>query len=138
MTMLSLDPGKKVGRAMWGADGTLLFNDEVSVNELIAFLANARSVKTVVVESWMLLRRATSQIGSKMEASQVIGAAKLFALMQGAEYVEQPPSILPVSALHAGVALPKGHTPDKLSAYLHGHYYLVCQGVIQPHQITID
>lgn len=138
MTVLSLDPGKTIGRALWTNDGRLLFNDQCSLDELLDYFANTRSIDTLVVESWMLLRRMTEQMGSRMEASQVIGAAKLYARIREVDYVEQSPSILPVAHLHTGIAKPRGHLPNPVSAYLHGYYYFVVKGVLQPHAVALD
>jgi hypothetical protein len=138
VTILSLDPGKKIGRALWSDDGLMLFADECDLDTALDYLANAR-MHTIVVEDWRLFKRQTEQTGSKMEASQLIGAVKLWAKLEDdRKMVIQPSSILPVSALHMGIKLPKGHTPDRISAMLHGHYYLVSQGVLEPHEITVE
>lgn len=139
MSVLSLDPGKKIGRALWSNGGQLLFNDECDLDTALSYLANTRGINTIVVEDWMLFKRQTEQTGSKMEASQLLGAIKLWKkLGEDRLVMQQPSSILPVSALHAGVKLPKGHTPDRLSAFLHGHYYFVSIGLLQPHEVTVD
>lgn len=136
MTVLSIDPGKNIGRALWTNDGKLLFKDICDLDTFLSYLAEAEGIGTIVYENWRLFKRQAQQTGSTMEASQVIGAIKLWEKLDSTRLrVEQPSSILPVSALHAGVALPKGHTPDDVSAYLHGHYYFVGLGLLTPQSV---
>lgn len=137
MTILSVDPGKNIGRALWTNDGQFLFKDVCDFDTLMSFLIDTSpTISTVVVEDFTLFKRQMQQTGSRMEASQVIGALRLWEMQDSTRLlVKQPPAILPVSALHTGITLPKGHTPDDLSAYLHGHYYLVGLGVLQPHSV---
>lgn len=137
MTVLSIDPGKNIGRALWTNDGGLLFKDVCDLDTLLSYLADGEGINTIVYEDWRLFKRQAQQTGSTMEASQAIGAIRLWEKLDTTRLiVKQPSSILPVSALHAGVALPKGHTPDDLSAYLHGHYYFVGLGLIAPHSVS--
>jgi hypothetical protein len=133
--ILSVDPGKNVGYALWEPDGTVIEGGAMEIDSFLSFLAELTEVDTIVYERFQLLRRQKQQTGSHMEASQVVGALRLYAEMKGVDLVRQNPDILPVSALHAGVKLPKGHTPDALSAYLHGHYYFVGLGILHAQQV---
>lgn len=137
MTVLSLDPGKNIGRALWSDQGILLFRDICDLDTALSYLVNAKGITTIVYEDWQLFTRQVEQTGSKMEASQLIGAVKLWEKLDEVRFAKaQPGSILPVSALHAGVKLPKGHTPDDVSAMLHGHYWFVERGILQPHAVV--
>lgn len=139
MTVLSLDPGKNIGRALWTESGKLLFNDLCDLDTALSYLVNAKGITKIVYEDWQLFTRQSEQTGSKMEASQLIGAVKLWAKLDSDRSIySQPSSILPVSALHVGLKLPKGHTPDQMSAYLHGHYWFVENGILKPHEVLLD
>lgn len=134
--ILSVDPGQHVGYSVWTAEGKELDRGVVEFDEFLSMLAEWEDTITkIIYEDWRLLFRQVQQTGSKMEASQVVGALKLMRALFDIELVVQSPSILPVSALHAGVKLPKGHTPDDLAAYLHGHYHFVELGILQARDI---
>lgn len=137
MTVLALDPGKNIGRSLWSNQGIMLFKDVIDLDTALSYLVNAEGVDTVVYEDWQLFTRQVEQTGSRMEASQLIGAIKLWEKLDERRFAKaQPSSILPISALHIGIKLPKGHTPDEISAMLHGHYWFVERGILKPHDVV--
>lgn len=131
----SVDPGESIGWCVWEDDGTLLRQTKINVDELLSILVEAmrrdlRPTK-VIVEQWAFDPGKTGR-GDKMVSSQVIGMLKLFA-HERVELIFQDRRILKVSALHTGTPVPKsGHFADDVSAYLHGHYYFVVQGILHP------
>ena len=122
--LLSIDPGKNIGWAKWSEAGTLLSAGVWDFDELIEFLGSERGITRVVYEDFILYAHMANgrQTGSRFESSQVIGAIKQFAKRK-VPLTRQPAHILGVSAMHAGLTVPKGHMPDRMSAVLHGHYY---------------
>ncbi len=131
---LSVDPGEHVGYALW--DGTDCYeNVVVSKSEFMQMLAGSyfEGADRVVAEDFALFRgRAQKQAGSKMPASQVLGALELWCRQRGLWLTKQHSGILSIASKHADRPLPAGHCPDDLSAYLHGFYYLEAQGELAP------
>lgn len=134
--VLSVDPGKNVGYAYWKSDGTLVSKGVMDIEDFIAKCSGPlleAGIEVIVYEDYTLRpNKAYAQRGSKLQASQIIGAVKLLAKLVGAKLVRQQPKDLKITALHAGVVLPKGHLPDELSAYLHGYRYFVVNEIIKP------
>lgn len=159
MTLLSIDPGKNIGWALFSlANGeevgrgvmdfdlfshSLNYRPRVSPNRLVFTprkAVTARSeylVKEIVYESWYL-DPGTPQGGSVGNASEVIGVLKYLALQAGIPIHAQRSAILPVAMKHAGYEKPmtrngrEKHLPDEDSAYLHGMYRLIGTGTVQP------
>lgn len=136
----SIDPGETIGFCTWENSGLKRLQKKVTVDELMSMLdvyldvldQADESVDKIIVEQWALSPGKT-QGGNKMVSSQVIGMMRLFAYLIGAEVIFQDPRILKVSALHTGTPIPKnGHFDDDISAYLHGHYYFVVNGILKP------
>lgn len=137
----SIDPGETVGFAEWHDDGSFLLKQKMPWENFETMLVDASgpmgdlglsSPQKIIVEQWAFSPGKT-QGGNKMVSSQVIGMVKLFARLIDAEVVMQDPRILKVSALHTGTPIPKsGHFDDDISAYLHGHYYFVVNGILKP------
>lgn len=131
----SVDPGESIGLAEWEDDGTLLRQRKLTVDELLSTLTDMLNYDIVpskiIVEQWAFDPGKTGR-GDKMVSSQVIGMLRLFAHVERVELVYQDRRILKVSALHTGTPIPKsGHFDDDVSAFLHGHYYFVVQGILQ-------
>ena len=133
---MSIDPGKTVGIAYWKMDGTIVYQGEMHVDDFIARcsrLDKFSDLKVIVYEDYTLRpNKAFAQRGSKLQASQVIGALKLLAKQTGAKLVRQQPDKLRITAMHAGIELPKGHIKDSMSAYLHGYHYFVRNEILKP------
>ena len=137
----SIDPGETIGLAIWENDGFKRDQMKLDVDGLLSKLEtyhgwlsrqSVERIDKIIVEQWAFSPGKT-QGGNKMVSSQVIGMVKLFARLIDAEVVMQDPRILKVSALHTGTPIPKnGHFDDDISAYLHGHYYFVVNGILKP------
>ena len=72
-----------------------------------------------------------AQTGSRFEAVQVIGAARLYARCLGVPFITQSPQILRLTEMH--MHWPRhaenSHIPDHLSAQLHLLHYAETQGI---------
>lgn len=131
----SIDPGESIGVCVWEEDGTLTSQKKVNIDQFMSMLAEwlnyGIAPTKIIVEQWAFDPGKTGR-GDKMVSSQVIGMLRLFAHVERVELVYQDRRILKVSALHTGTPIPKsGHFDDDVSAYLHGHYYFVVQGILQ-------
>lgn len=143
--ILSIDPGdKRIGIARWSDEGKILFNEILSFEDYLDYLAVlservvvgvSMSYSHFIVEDWSLRQgKGQKMTGSKFLSPQCIGAAALAAKLCGAELVKQSPQILKVAAMHFGVPIPaKGHLNDAISAKLHGLYFLENEGILEGH-----
>lgn len=153
-TFLGIDPGKTTGLARIDVDIDL--KKIVHTNETecgwdlfcvilssMEVLAQERSHPiTVIMEDFLLFQhKAKAQIGSRMEATQVIGAVKYVVGSSKGKInlTLQPSSINPIAAKWSGRAIkqandPNLHIPNPISAYNHVYYYLVNNSII-PHRI---
>jgi hypothetical protein len=89
------------------------------------------AVPEVIVEDFTLYKsKALQQSGSKMETVRVIGSIESWARRNKSVLVKQPASHLTIAQLWSGVKMPSDHRKSHwVSAYNHGYYYLVKQGV---------
>lgn len=133
--IVAIDPGVANGYAEFEDDGTFVNMGQLVIDDMLEFFMNYdKPVSTVVIEDYILFRkRAKQQAGSNLPASQVIGAAKMFAKMKGAKFVKQEAGILPIAQKWSQIKMPKDHNEShQISAYNHGYYYLVRNGIRQP------
>lgn len=122
--IVAFDPGSKsIGVAVWDEAYNPVGMDTVNQNELDVMLPKLEADKWVL-EEYRVRNHKFNHQNSKVETIQVIGDIKGYARRHGIEVVEQPSHILGTAAKWARVTLPSGHTPDHMSAYLHGFYYL--------------
>lgn len=149
MTLLSIDPGKRIGYALFtdeGEDierGVIQFDDwfesenaSIPVPTFLNFFKNGVNydITQLVVEGYRH-DPTVQQGGSLHEASQIVGAVKMLSALSGTPIAVQYSRILPVAMMHAGYEPPvtktgnKKHLPDEDSAWLHGRYWLTEQGV---------
>lgn len=148
ITVIGVDPGKNIGFARIDVEEkAIVYEFRKVVNwdlftlmlENTAILTHERKEPLVVVmESFRLFGHlAGKQIGSQMEASQVIGAVKYaVALSKGRmKLVMQEPSVNKAAALGSGLGaelVKKGqHLPDDISAYNHAHFWLTNNGYLR-------
>jgi hypothetical protein len=141
-TVIAVDPGINIGFARIDAEDKKIIYTTKSVikwdlfctilNEMEVFAQSRQDPITFVVEDFRLFsHKAKAQIGSQMDASQVIGAIKYAASRSKGkiELVMQQPSVLSTAAIWSGVGtkfVQNGtHMPDDLSAYNHGYFYLI-------------
>lgn len=135
--LVAVDPGdKNIGVSVHDNKGGELFNGIVTIDELLSALNQDGwdgwdcDIKHVVVEDFRL-NKERNRGGVRMSTSEVIGAMRLFASFCHADFIRQAPADRKVAALHAGIELPSGHTPDDLSAKLHAIYALEKLGVLK-------
>ena len=127
--VVSIDPGKHIGVALWRSTGELLWKDVMEVDVLDDYLEAQHGIHAIVVEDYVT-DPWKKQGGSTQQASQVLGMVKSCCRRHGITLVVQKNTILRVAAMHAGVSIPKkGHIKDDLSAMLHGFYYFESIGM---------
>ena len=159
MTLLAIDPGRAVkasiGWALFFIDhidqGSGWVSGEMTWQELCANLEREAGtlwfqtpegkmviVHEVVIENFVNNTR--SRGGQTNGTSEVIGAVEILATQAGVPFTRQPNTILPVAKLHAGYEQKLKHLPHQDAAYLHGYYYLVSKGALQPKGLssTVD
>lgn len=132
--IVSIDPGEKVGIATWNQYGELFDRYVVDPGRLLSLLQTWEGlacVEELVVEEWSFQPGRTKG-GDRQTTPRVIGMLEYFAFRQELPIHFQPSRILDIAAMHAGEKVRKGHYPDEISAYLHGHHYFVERGVIVP------
>lgn len=130
--ILSIDPGDTTGVATWTELGECVRTEEMDLDTVLSTLSKLRGsgISKIVYEDFLLYQhKAQQQTGSRFVASQVIGAIKLSAYMNRITLIRQPAGILRVTGMHARLTLPKGHIPDRMSAYLHGFHYFESLGM---------
>lgn len=126
---ISFDPGVATGWAAWDADGRLLgFGTCFGETDLFKFLYENRG-KHYIFENFKLFSQNSyggTHMGDDFPASQMIGAIKQTAFLQGAPYTEQPPNIKKIAYMQAQVQKPGTKTQEhQWDAVIHGYYYLV-------------
>lgn len=133
--IIAFDPGDTTGVVIFSEDCIVMWTAQLSLDELIDWLdmydPTVQGIVThVIVEDYVLFaKRAVRQSGSRMKASQGIGAIKLFARKRNAKVVMQPASILPIAQKFSGVTMPSNHAQSHwVSAFLHGYYWFVQEG----------
>lgn len=133
MTVISIDPGDSTGVALWSDEGIFLEKFKMPLEEFLEWAAKIDFVVSkVIVEDYVQNpNRRLNAKGSKMKASQGLGAAKLLAVQHGAELVVQKNTNLNMAAMHTGTPIVK-HFDDDTSAYLHGYWYFESVGLRRP------
>lgn len=133
--ILAIDPGVHNGYAEFTDDGNFVFMGQLEIDDMLEFFIKYdKPVSVVIVEDYVIFKkRAIQQSGSNVPAAQVIGAAKMFAKKHGAKFVLQKANILPIAEKLSQKFLPNDHgISHQFSAYNHGFYYLVKQGLRKP------
>jgi len=153
MTLLGIDPGKTIGWSLWTetgfeiARGTFAYEDirsRLHVDEYgdhCLWFSYTSIIDGVKVVQYSDVRRMAIENyrgrpgqkngGQQFWGPEALAKCELLGELAGIEVRRQEPSILKVSALHAGYTLPKGHLPDQDSAYLHARYRLEELGVLR-------
>lgn len=133
--LLAIDPGATIGYSVFNGDAVFMDYGEISHRDLPDTLLDLHAkhgFSHIVVEDFKLFgHKAKQQIGSHFEASQGIGQCELFAKMKGLEFAKQPSNILPIASMWSQKPVPKHgvQAHDWLSAYNHGFYWLVKNGL---------
>ncbi len=132
---VSWDPGgsrkkKTTGMTKWDVDGNPRVIEQLGEEDVDRELSNMEDTVELFIIERYIPRPGVSHTGNKLLTARVIGNLEGFARRQGIEVFFQSSSILKIAAMWAQVKPPKGHLPDKISAYLHGYYYLHKNGII--------
>lgn len=135
----SFDPGDMTGIAVFNDDAQLV--EMVSIpfehsakhptgETLIPWLYKQSDVDVVIYERFILYKKSAPRMaGSKMKASQAIGAIKGWAMSHGAKMVEQPAGILSTASKLTQVKRPTvKEQSHSIEAFLHGAYWLIQEG----------
>lgn len=151
MTLLAIDPGKRIGYALFtdtGEEierGVIQFDNWLSLVGIGNLHSDTGMYFTGIDSEWSVTQLVVEgfrhdpnvkQGGSLHEASQIIGSVKTLAALTRTPLDVQFPNILPVAQIIAGYKPPttrtgkKKHLPDQDSAYLHGMYWLRGQGLV--------
>lgn len=149
-TVYAVDPGINIGFARLDAQDKEIIRKQYQIIDKKMFhvyLAGmedmARDLQgdqklTIVAEDFLLFgHKAKAQIGSRMDASKIIGAIEyaVFRAQGKMELIMQPASVLDTAATWSGVGTQyvgrDKHMPDNLSAYNHGYFYMIQKGFIK-------
>lgn len=129
--IIAVDPGKRTGIAILKFGGELVRKQVIPFEDISSYWAALGrefpdgTIHAVVCESFRLYARlSTQQHGSSMETSQVVGMARGYSALHGINFVEQQPDARNFGAKFVQYKLGRGHTPDDISAWLHGIFYL--------------
>lgn len=132
MRLLAIDPGGMNGIAWFNETYGLEGFTQVKLEELPVWLDRHQPVPDIVIlENYRLWKhKALQQSGSTMPASQGVGMVKSYCKIKGIKLVEQSPQILQTAVKMSQMPLPKDHSQSHwVSAYNHGFWYLVQQGL---------
>lgn len=151
MTLLAIDPGKRIGYALFETTGGEIERGVIQFDEwfmpsweggpleseefMSCLKFRDRYIDQIVVEGYRHDPR-VSQGGSLHWASQIEGAVKMAGALHGVPVAVQYASSLAVAKIIAGYKDPvtktgkKKHLPDEDSAYLHGMYWLRSQDIV--------
>lgn len=136
--LLAIDPGKATGWAIFENGVVKTMGAEHSVEAFDKWLHDVPEkfgkIDVVVMEDFRLFRhKAQQQIGSRFEASQVIGLVTSWARRHGAELVMQKADILAIAPKWSKMPMPKDHSKShSVSAYNHAFYYLITNDMRMP------
>ena len=132
---LSLDPGKTTGYVVWNSKAQPLKTGQLTEDELIDFLDDdyLKPVEVVILEDYKLFSwKAKQQSGKRMAAPEAIGVISVFIRRGKRKEVRQPSNILPIAEKLTNVKMPSTHSQSHwVSAFLHGAYYLIKQGIYE-------
>lgn len=131
----SFDPGKTVGWCLWNDKAQLLDKGQCTRDELIDMLETEpfQSVDTVITEDFKLFSwKAKQQAGRTMPAPETIGVIDSYVRRGRRKHIKQNSNILPMASKLTNVKMPSTHSKSHwVSAFLHGAYYLIAQGLYE-------
>lgn len=128
--VVSFDPGKRTGWASWSDDGVLEDHGILFFDEALEFVKWIEA-RVFVVEDYVLDHRARQQVGSSLEAVQVIGAIKMRARQLGAIVALQKQESRDMGYVHAGLKKATRHDDSHdLDAIAHGFWWWESQHVM--------
>lgn len=132
MKYLCIDPG--------GATGWAMFDDrcfpqghgiERGVDNFAQWISECEPCEVIIYEDFRLFgHKAIAQVGSHMEASQVIGILKLKAKEWGAKLIPQSPQCHKLGELWSKRKEGAHKDSHDIVAYNHGWYYFTKHGLV--------
>lgn len=141
---LAFDPGYTTGYYFFSNTGVPQRAGQLEFCTMITGLHNMIRLNrkhdeklVFIIEDFQLLsHKAQSQIGSRFETCQVIGALKLTAELLNADIVIQSPTIKNAASGWTGIK-PKGpHNKNHwVDAQLHGFFYLINNNILTVSQV---
>lgn len=137
MKFVSFDPGLRTGIAGWNEQGVNVLihktvQGDAALDEFLDTLEE-HPVKVFIIEEYRVYgSKLSANVGSKVHTAQVIGSLKSWARRHNITVFEQRADIKPIAARWSGTVIPRGHMPDWMAAFLHGHYYLTNIGLLKP------
>ena len=143
MALLSIDPGRSykgeptIGYCLFTDEGEEIERGEVTFEYLIRQLDMGNNalvlwyieIRTVVIEDFVNDPK-SARGGQRNGTSECIGAVEALCMKSNTKFVRQRSDTLGPAKLHAGYEQKLKHLPHQDSAFLHGHEYLVRQGVL--------
>lgn len=132
MKYLGVDPGGATGWSLWN-DLPIPVARGISrgVDNFAEWIDMCDTCEVIIYEDFRLFpHKAIAQVGSRMEASQVIGILKLQAKKWGSRLIPQSPQCYKVGELWSGVKVGAHDKSHDLVAFNHVFYYLTQQGLI--------
>jgi hypothetical protein len=145
MKLLSVDPGKHTGWAVWTygeSKRPKLDTADVTetVEEFYDILANSKVMRLadmIVYEDYIIRPAAKNKFWghewNRPPALLIIGAVEYFARANEIKLATQQAAILPIGCGYIGYNYQKGiHVPNQISAIAHGAYWLVKNKLATP------
>ena len=147
MALLSIDPGRSykgeptIGYCLFSDMGVEVERGAISFENLIDnFVSHyglawvdkndgAWDLDTVVIEDFVNDPK-SARGGQRNGTSECIGAVEALCMKADVDMIRQRSDVLGPAKLHAGYEQKLKHLPHQDSAFLHGHEYLVRQGVL--------
>lgn len=131
---VSVDPGKHNGWATWNEVGDLTgYGTAIGGEEFFPWLFANRATKGYIVEKFTLFPWKNQQAQfswNSFEVSQMIGAVKFVAFLQGVTLIESPPNIKEMAYKNSGIPKPSNKAiSHQWDAVMHGYKYLMDIGV---------
>ena len=133
MKLLSVDPGKRTGWAVWnfgsGQPELLTMGVSKDVEEFYDVLSHIQTDQ-IVYENYHVrpqgMNKGWAHEWNRPPASLVIGALEFYSRANEIKIAVQQASQLPVGCGYIGYPYRKGiHVPNNVSAIAHGAYWLV-------------
>lgn len=147
MKYLAIDPGDSTGWASFDEKGNLTGFDKIKGHDEFLDFLEKLEPRLIILENYKI-RPTVGHNFSDVPTLQLIGAIKRFAHKKGTPIVEQTPNNMYIGLRYIGFyekyakhrsktgKMVQPHVPDNVSAWAHGEYYLVKNG-IKSHRLDV-
>lgn len=134
LAYVAFDPGKHTGYAFWDAKGNSKGMGQTHTKEDLQEVLDdiPETVHTAIIEDFILYpNKAEAQAGQRMHASEAKGQIEGWAIRRRCKIVKQPAHILSQARMFTKIDDAKMNhaVSHQFSAYNHGEWYLVKEGV---------